>query len=107
MVHHGPGPFLVGPVVEECQRAVVVKLMEPTRKALTQLYSPAVPYNARRLLFVRWKPPEEVAAIGEADQVRTRVRDEFQAFISTFFPNFALAIVHTYEQVEVWPAAAW
>jgi hypothetical protein len=32
MLRHGPGPFLVNEVVEECQRAVVMKLLEPARK---------------------------------------------------------------------------
>jgi len=107
MMRHGPGPFLVDPLVEECQRAVVVKLMEPTRKALLQLYSAAIPVEWRRLLFIRWKPPEDIGAIGEAERVRTAVRDGLQTLIRQFFPNFAVAIVHTYENLENAPRVAW
>ncbi len=107
MLQYGPGPFLVNEVVEECQRAVVMKLLEPARKALTQLYSSAVPTVYRKLLFFRWKPPDAVGAIGEADGVRTVVRDRCQAFIRQFFQNFALAIVHTYERIENTPRAEW
>ncbi len=32
MLRYGPGPFLVGEVVEQCRRAVVSKLLEPARK---------------------------------------------------------------------------
>ena len=107
MIHHGPGPFLVGPVVDECRRAVVMKLMEPTRKALTQLYSDAVPADYRRLLFVRWKPPEAIGVLDEAGNVRTIVRDNFQKFLCPFFRKFALVIAHTYENLDNVPPPAW
>jgi len=107
MVQHGPGPFLVNEVVEDCQRAIVSKLLEPSRKALTQLYAPAVPRAYRKLLFVRWKPPDAVLAIGEADRVRTAVQNEFQAFIREFFDNFAVVILHTGEGPENTPRATW
>jgi hypothetical protein len=64
MVRQGPGPFLVRPIVEEAQRSLVVKLMDPARKALSQLYRSEVPAESRRLLLVRWKLPEEIAANG-------------------------------------------
>jgi hypothetical protein len=98
---------LVNEVVERCQRAVVMKLMEPARKALAQLYSTAVPTDYRRLLFVRWKPPDEILAIGETENVRTAVLNNFQAFVRAFFPNFAVAILHTGEQLENSPRAQW
>jgi hypothetical protein len=107
MVQHGPGPFLVNEAVEECQRAIFLKLMEPARKALTQLYSNAVSAEYRRLLFIRWKPPDSIAAIGEADGVREVVLDRFQTFIRHFFPSFALAILHTYEELDHVPPAQW
>jgi hypothetical protein len=107
LVQYGQGPFLVAQVVEECQRAVIIKLLEPVRKALTQLYSTSIPADYRRLLFVRWKPPDRVLAIGEADRVRTVVQDTCQAFIREFFPSFALAILHTGEQMENTPRANW
>lgn len=107
MLRHGPGPFLVGEVVEECQRAVVIKLLEPARKALTQLYSTAVPTDYRRLLFVRWKTPDEIQAIGEQENVRAAVQNHCEAFIRNFFPNFALTILHTGEEPERTPRANW
>jgi hypothetical protein len=107
MLRHGPGPFLVNEVVEECQRAVVIKILEPTRKGLAQLYSAAIPADCRRLLFVRWKPPDEVLAIGEADTVRAAVLNNTQVFVRQFFPNFAVTILHTGEQLENVPRAQW
>ena len=107
MLHHGPGPFLVSAVVEDCQRAVLLKLLEPTRKALVQLYSGAVPPEYRKLLFVRWKPPDSIAAIGEAGAVRTFVPDRCEALIRQFFPNFGLVIGHRVERIEDIPAVAW
>ncbi|HYB62586.1 MAG TPA: hypothetical protein VEH50_14040 [Methylomirabilota bacterium] len=107
MLQYGPGPFLVNERVEECQRAVIMKLLEPTRKALMQLYSLAVPPNYRKLLFVRWKPPDSIVAIGEAGSVREAVRDRCQEFIRSFFPNFAVVIAHTNEQLESVPPPSW
>jgi hypothetical protein len=106
-VRYGPGPFLVNEAVEEWQRGLVVKVLEPARKALTQLYSRGVPPNYRKLLFFRWKPPEGPLEIGEADNVRAAVLESCQAFIRRFFPDFALAIMHTGEQMENTPRPNW
>jgi hypothetical protein len=107
MLRHGPGPFLVDDAVEQCERAVVLKLMEPTRKGLGQLYSTAVPVDYRRLLFVRWKPPEEIFVIGEAGRVRDKIHEKFQTFIRQFFDRFAMTIAHTAEDLENTPIATW
>jgi hypothetical protein len=107
MLRHGPGPFLVNEVVEECRRAVVLKLLEPTRKALTQLYSTAVPPAYRRLLFVLWRPPDEIQAIGEQDNVRAVVRDHCQEFVRKFFQNFALSILYAGEEPANAPRSSW
>lgn len=107
MLRYGPGPFLVDEAVEECLRTVVIKLLDPTRKALGQLYSTAVPTDYRRLLFVRWKPPDQILAIGEADRVRSTVQHRLQSFIRIFFANFAVAIFHTGEELERTPHADW
>ncbi len=107
LIHHGPGPFLVDPVREACKRAVVIKMLEPVRKALTQLYALGVPNDYRKLLFVRWKPPDEIGALGEADEVRTALKNQYESFVRTTFPNFALAILHTYEDLEHTPHAVW
>lgn len=107
MIQDGPGPFQVAPLVEECQRAVVLKLLDPAKKALTQLYSSAVPADFRRLLFVRWKPPDSIAAIEESGTVRDAVRQNYEAFIRQFSPNFALVILCTTDETEDAPIAAW
>ncbi len=107
MLRHGPGPFLVNEVAEECQRAVVLKLMEVSRKALIQLYATAVPVSCRRLLFVRWKPPEEIGVIGEAGHVRDAVQHRYQSFLRDSFQGFAIVIAHTYEDLDQTPVATW
>jgi hypothetical protein len=107
MLRHGSGPFLVGPVVENAKRFLLLKFMDPARKALSQLYRPGVPEDAKRLLFVRWKLPEEIAAIGEAENVRIVVHENTQHFLRLFFPNFALTIMHTLEDPKDTPKATW
>jgi hypothetical protein len=107
MLRHGSGPFLVGPVVENAKRSLLLKFMDPARKALSQLYRPGVREDAKRLLFVRWKLPEEIAAIGEAENVRMSVHKHAQGFLRLFFPNFALTITHTLEDPKETPKAAW
>jgi hypothetical protein len=107
MVRHGSGPFLVAPVVEEAQRSLLVKLLEPARKALVQLYAAGVPDSSRRLLFVRWKLPEEIAPIGEADNIRAFVRGQTETYFRAFFRNFALVIMHTNEDPKDAPKANW
>jgi hypothetical protein len=107
MLRHGSGPFLVGPVVENAKRSLLLKFMDPARKALSQLYRPGVPEGAKRLLFVRWKLPEEIAAIGEAENVRMSVHEHAQRFLRLFFPNFALTITHTLEDPKETPKATW
>jgi hypothetical protein len=107
MVRQGPGPFLVGPVVEEAQRSLLMKLMDPARKALSQLYRSEVPAESRRLLLVRWKLPEEIAAIGESENVRSVVHQQTQSFLRSFFPNFSLTIMHNTEDPNDAPKATW
>ena len=107
MVRQGPGPFLVGPIVEEAQRSLLIKLMDPARKALSQLYRSEVPAESRRLLFLRWKLPEEIAAIGESENVRLVVHQQTQSFLRSFFPNFSLTITHKSEDPNDAPKATW
>jgi hypothetical protein len=107
LMRHGPGPFSVQPVVEACRQAVVMKLFEHARKALTQLYYADLPEESRKLLFVRWKPPDEILAIGEAPGVRDSVAAPLQTFLRQFFPNFAVTIMHTLEDPENAPRATW
>jgi hypothetical protein len=107
MMRYGAGPFLVPPVVESCKQAVILKLLEHARKALTQLYFGGLPQGTRKPLFVRWKPPDEIAAIGEASHVRDFVASNLQTFLRQFFPDFALAIMHTSEDPENAPRATW
>lgn len=107
MIRHGSGPFVVGPVVERAMRFLLLKLMDPSRKALSQLYRPELPEDAKRLLFLRWKLPEEIAAIGESETVRSAVHERTQNFLRLFFPNFALTIIHTLEDPKDAPKAVW
>lgn len=107
MLRHGSGPFLVGPVVENAKRSLLLKFMDPARKAISQLYRMGVPEDAKRLLFVRWKLSEEIAAIGEAENVRKVVHEHAQHFLRLFFPNFALTIMHTLEDPKDAPKAKW
>lgn len=107
MLRHGSGPFLVGPVVERAQRGLVLKLMDPARKALSQLFRQEVPEDSKRLLVLRWKLPEEIAAIGESENVRSVVHQQTESFLRAFFPNFALAILHTGEDPADAPKATW
>jgi hypothetical protein len=107
MLRHGSGPFLVGPVVESAKRSLLLKLMDPARKALSQLYRLEISENAKRLLFVRWKLPEQIAAFGEADGVRASVHEHAQRLLRVFFPNFALTITHTFEDPKDTPKATW
>jgi hypothetical protein len=107
MLQHGSGPFPVGPVVETAMRSLLLKFMDPARKALSQLYRPEVPEDAKRLLFIRWKLPNEIAAIGESENVRSAVQARAQSFLGSFFPNFALTITHTLEDPKDAPKAVW
>jgi hypothetical protein len=107
MIRHGPGPFLVGPILEKAKRSLLLKFLDPARKALSQLYGPEIPEDARRLLFIRWKLPEEIAAIDESETVRSAIHQQSQSFLREFFPNFALTITHTSEDPKDTPTAAW
>jgi len=107
MMRHGPGPFSVQPIVEECRRAVVLKLLEQSRKALTQLYLADVPEGTRKLISVRWKPPEEIVAIGQETTVRDAVAQHFGAFFQEFFPNLAVTIMQTLEDPANAPSPNW
>lgn len=111
MITHGGGPFRVdGPlgIIAEAKRGLVLKLLEQVRKALSQLYAEPVPNEYRRLLFVRWKPPEELRVSPEGlEQIRTSMQDELQIMIRASFPHFAVAITHTFEDLENAPRAQW
>jgi hypothetical protein len=107
MLRHGSGPFLVGAVVEKVKRSLLLKLMDPARMALSQFYRPGAPEDARRLLFVRWKLPKEIAAIGESENVHSVVHEQSQNFLRSFFPDLAVTIMHTLEDPKDAPKATW
>jgi hypothetical protein len=46
-------------------------------------------------------------AIGEASPIRDSVVTHLQAFLREFFPNFAVAITHTWEDPQDSPRATW
>jgi hypothetical protein len=111
MITHGGGPFRVdGPlgIVAEAKRGLLLKLLEQVRKALSQLYAEPVPHEFRRLLFVRWKPPEELRVCPEGvEQIRNSMQDELQEMIRASFPHFAVVIAHTSEDLENAPRVQW
>jgi hypothetical protein len=107
----GGGPFRIdgaGGIVVEGQRGLILKLLEPTRKALGQLYADPVPEEYWRLLFVRWKPPEQFVATPEGlEEVRKNIQERVRSFVSPSFARFAIVIAHTDEHAEQMPRAAW
>jgi hypothetical protein len=107
ILRHGGGPFLVGPVVERARRSLLLKILEPARKALAQLYRPEVPEGARHLLFLRWKVPEDIGAIEEVESVRVPVYEQVKQLFQTFFPKFAIVIAHTHQDPKDAPKAEW
>jgi hypothetical protein len=111
IVTHGDGPFRVdgtGGIVAKGQRGLTMKLLEHTRKALSQLYADQVPDDSLRLLYVRWKPPEQfVVAPEELEVVREIIQDGLRIFITLSFPLFAIIITHTNENPDQMPAVQW
>ena len=75
----------------------MLEVLEHAQKALTQLYVSDLAEDTRRLLFVRWEPPDEFVAIGEAQQVQDSVAGHLQTFLRQSFPNFAIVIMHRLE----------
>ena len=78
-----------------------------TRCAFPYVFDTPVPEDARRLLFIRWKLPEEIAAIGESENVRSVVHEQSQNFLRSFFPDLAVTIMHTLEDPKDAPKATW
>ncbi len=111
IVAQGGGPFRVdgiNGIIAVGQRGLVLKLLDHTRKALGQLYADLVPDDYRRLLFARWKPPEQFVVTPEGlEEVRRNVQQSAQAFVGTSFPHFALVIMHTGENPDQAPRAEW
>lgn len=111
IVTHGGGPFRVdgpGGMVAKGQRGLTMKLLEHTRKALSQLYADQVPDDSLRLLYVRWKPPVQfVVAPDELDEVRKTVQEGLRLFVTLSFPHFAITITHTNESPDQTPAVQW
>ena len=107
----GGGPFRVdgnSGIVANGRRGLILKLLEHARKALGQLYADAVPDNYRRLLFVRWKPPEQFVVAPEAvDQLREEIRNSLHSFLTVAFPGLQVAITHTNERPDQAPRVAW
>jgi hypothetical protein len=111
MVTQGGGPFRVDGdhgIVANGRRGLILKLLEHTRKALAQLYAEAVPDSFRRLLFVRWKPPEQFLVAPESvDQLRGEIQTSLRTFLSGAFPSLQVAITHTNERPDQAPKVAW
>lgn len=111
LITYGGGPFrLDGPfgLIAKANRNLLLKLLEHARKALSQLYADPVPNDFRRLLYVRWRPPEQFVVTPEGlEHVRNSMQNQLQAFIGESFPHFAVVIAHTSEDPEDAPRVHW
>lgn len=111
IVAQGGGPFRVdgiNGIVAQGQRGLILKLLEHTRKALGQLYADPVPAAYRRLLYVRWKPPDQFVVAPEGlEEVRTNVQEGILSFIRPSFAHFAIVIAHTGENPDQTPRVEW
>ncbi len=108
---HGGGPFRVDGaegIVANGQRGLTMKLLEHTRKALSQLYAEAVPTDSLRLLYMRWRPPEQfLVAPDELDGVRRTIEQGLRSFINLSFSHFTVAIAPAGETPDQTPAPEW
>jgi len=111
MITQGGGPFRVdgdNGIVAKGRRGLILKLLEHTRKALGQLYADAVSDNSRRLLFMRWKPPEQFVVVPEAvDQLREDIQTSLRTFLTPAFPRLQVAITHVNERPDQAPKVTW
>ena len=101
IVAQGGGPFRIdgdSGILAQGQRGLILKLLEHTRKALGQLYADPVPGNCRRLLYARWKPPEQFVVTPEGVEEVTR---------TVRFPHFEIVISHTDEEPDQTPQVKW
>jgi hypothetical protein len=111
MITQGGGPFRVdgdNGIVAKGRRGLILKLLDHTRKALGQLYADEVPDNYRRLLFMRWKPPEQFVVAPEAvGQLREEIQTSLRMFLAPAFPRLQVAITHVNERPDQAPKVAW
>jgi hypothetical protein len=111
IVTQGGGPFRldgVNGIVAQGQRGLILKLLEHLRKALGQLYAEPVPDDYRRLLYARWKPPDQFVVTPEAvEEVRANVQEGVLSFVGPSFPHFSMVIAHTNENPDQTPRAEW
>ena len=111
LIAYGGGPFRLdghAGVIAKAKRNLLLKLLEHARKALSQLYADPVPNDFRRLLYVRWRPPEQFVVTPEGlEHVRNSMQSQLQAFIGESFLHFAVVITHTSEDREDAPRAHW
>ncbi|MGA2890192.1 MAG: hypothetical protein ABSE51_19255 [Terracidiphilus sp.] len=111
MITQGGGPFRVdgdNGIVAKGRRGLILKLLEHTRKALGQLYADAVPDEYRKLLFVRWKPPEQFVVAPEAvDQLREEIQASLRTFLAPAFPRLQVAITHVNERPDQAVRVEW
>lgn len=90
MMTQGPGGAL-DPVRIRSSQSLVYKLMAPAAKALSQLYSPAVPAGAVRVMILRWKVPDDVWLVEE--DVRRQVGGAIQDFLGQVFPELEVHLI--------------
>lgn len=92
----GAGVLLDDKYYADNAQRLILKSIEQIRKALSQLYNSAVPHQAVKVLFLRWKVPWDLA-VGPGT-IRDTVRDELQNFLGRFFPRLELRIAHNYDE---------
>jgi len=96
MSSSGAGLLLDDKYYADNTQRLILKSIDQIRKALSQLYNSAIPAEATKVLFLRWKVPWDLA-VGPA-VIRDTVRDELQNFLGRFFPRLELRIVHNYDE---------
>lgn len=96
MMTHGPGGPL-GPVRIRSSQNLTQKLMAPAGKALSQLYGPAVPLDANRVIILRWKVPDDEWLVEE--DVRTQVGAAIQQFLGQLFPHLEVHLMSSHQHI--------
>jgi hypothetical protein len=92
----GAGVLLDDKYYADNAQRLILKSIEQIRRALSQLYNSAIPEEATKVLFLRWKVPRDLGVGPHA--IRDTVRDELQNFLGRFFPRLELRITHNYDE---------
>lgn len=96
MVHHG-GVSGTDDILVDVAQGLVLKALEPMRKALTQLYGGEQQSDVSKMLFFRWQVPDQ--AFMDAIAIRDAVQDGLQNFLGALFPNLQVVIVTSLDRL--------